>query len=50
MKKIIFIVIILTIVLFSVFAWKAPSDPNPMTSAGEFHNVTVLPDGKVLVR
>ncbi len=50
MKKIVLIVIILALAWFSLSAWKAPSDHNPVTSASEIHNVTVLPDGKVLVR
>ncbi len=51
MKKIVFVVIILIIVLLSLFTWTAPSsDTNQVTSARELHNVTVLPDGKVLIR
>jgi hypothetical protein len=51
MKKITVIAVILIIFLFAWLTWSAPfSASEPITSASEIHNVTVLPDGKVLVR
>ncbi len=50
MKKIIFLIFILVIVLYSLLVTNdsfSPSDTT--TSAGEIRTVTVLPSGKVLV-
>ncbi len=50
MNKIMLLIVILTLVIFSLLTWEEPIPPaNPATSTGELHAVTVLPSGKVLI-
>ncbi len=50
MKKIIFLIFILVIVLYSLLMTKDSFSPSDTTTyAGEVRSVTVLPSGKVLV-